>query len=84
MNARAPLTVRIGALRLAGYSARDGARLGRAFQRELGQALQARGLPATGLRQDLVSLPRFVRRPGERPEQTGRRLARAIARELLP
>jgi hypothetical protein len=84
MNPRAPLTVHIGALHLPGYSVRDGARLGGAFQRELGRALQGRGLPEGGLQQDLLNVQRFVRRAGERPEQTGRRLARAIARELLP
>jgi hypothetical protein len=82
--APAPLKLEIGTLRLAGYSARDGARLGGALRHELGRVLEAQALPQAGWRQELLALPRFAMRPGERPEQTGRRLARAIARALRP
>ena len=84
MTAHAPLKVEIGALHLAGYSVRDGERLGGAFRHELGRALEAQARPEAGFRQELLALPRFATRPGERPEQTGRRLARAIAQALRP
>ncbi|MBV6447359.1 MAG: hypothetical protein FCKEOINB_00983 [Nitrosomonas sp.] len=79
-----PLNVSVGEMHLSGYSKRDGARFASAFQQELGRLLQAQPQPAAGYRQDQLMLPRFYTQAQERPEQTGRRLARAIARALRP
>lgn len=87
MNGQAPrsapsLSLHIGSLALPGYSSRDGARLAGAFERELGRLLAAQPLPEQGFQAERLQIPRFRRQPGERPELTGRRLARLIAEQL--
>lgn len=76
------LSLHIGSLALPGYSARDGARLAGSFERELGRLLSLQALPAQGFQADQLQIPRFRRAAGERPELTGRRLARLIAERL--
>jgi len=76
------LHLHIGSLALPGYSAGDGRRLAGALQRELGRLLELQPLPAQGFSAERLQIPRFRRRAGERPELTGRRLARLIAEQL--
>ncbi|MBC9251680.1 hypothetical protein A9179_15510 [Pseudomonas alcaligenes] len=76
------LSLHIGSLALPGYSPRDGARLAGSFERELGRLLTLQALPAQGFQADCLQLPALRRQAGERPELTGRRLARLIAEQL--
>lgn len=77
------LNLRIGSLAVPGMSVRDGQRLARAFEHELGRLLAAQPLPAQGFQRERLQLPRLHRTPAERPERTGTRLARLIATQLL-
>lgn len=76
------INLHIGSLALPGYSLRDGTRLAEALKRELGRLLAAQPLPAQGFQADRLQIARFRRHTGERPELTGRRLARLIAQQL--
>jgi hypothetical protein len=84
MKPAAPVRVSIGELHLSGYSRRDGERLNAAFQRELQSLLRDQPRPQAGFRVPALAMPPVRARIRERPEQTGRRLARAIARSLAP
>ena len=79
----APANVRvaIGELRLPGLGVREGDRLAAAFRGEL--AVRLAGAPlAEGLARERLAIDRFALVPGERAEDTGRRLAVAIAGAL--
>jgi hypothetical protein len=78
------VSLTIGSLALAGYSSRDSARLAGAFERELGRLLEAAPIVAHSFDAPQMQIPRFHVTRGERPEHTGRRLARAIAERLQP
>jgi hypothetical protein len=84
MKPLAPVRVSIGEFRLSGYSRRDGERLNAAFQRELQSLLRSQPRPEAGFRMPVLTLPPVRAQAKERPEQTGRRLARAIAGSLAP
>jgi hypothetical protein len=79
---RAEIGLNIGSLALPGYSARDGARLAGAFERELGRLLATAELPQRGLETPLLRLPAWRPAANESPERTGRRLARALVQGL--
>ena len=79
---RPAVSLNIGSLALPGYSARDGARLAGAFERELGRLLESAPLPVQGLSAPLLRIPRFRTSADESPERTGRRLARVILQGL--
>lgn len=76
------LSLHIGSLALPGYSPREGARLAGSFERELGRLLAQQAWPEQGFQAEHLQIPRFRRQAGERPELTGRRLARLIAAQL--
>lgn len=76
------ISLNIGTLALPGYSARNGQRLAGALERELGRLLAQAPLPEQGFQVERVRIPRFATPAGERPERTGRRLARLIAAQL--
>ncbi|NRR29671.1 hypothetical protein HSX11_05690 [Oxalobacteraceae bacterium] len=80
----APMRVSIGEFHLSGYSRRDGERLSAAFQSELQTLLGSQPRPQSGFQMPVLALPSVHAHAQERPEQTGRRLARAIARSLAP
>jgi hypothetical protein len=80
----APVRVSIGEFHLSGYSRRDGERLNAAFQSELQSLLRSQPRPEAGFRMPVLALAPVQAHVQERPEQTGRRLARAIARSLAP
>jgi hypothetical protein len=79
---RPDIGLNIGSLALPGYSARDGARLAAAFERELGRLLATADLPQRGLETPLLRLPGWRPAANESPEHTGRRLARALVQAL--
>jgi hypothetical protein len=79
---RPAIAVHIGELRISGRDRREGARLAGAFERELGRLLEQSAAWRGSYHRDHLRLEPFVVRPGERPERTGVRLARLIAREL--
>ena len=80
-TAGANVRVAIGELRLPGLSVREGDRLAAAFRGEL--AVRLAGMPlAEGLARERLAIDRFALVPGERAEDTGRRLAVAIAGAL--
>lgn len=81
-TARPAVSLSIGSLALPGYSARDGARLAGAFERELGRLLESAPLPVQGLDAPLLRIPRFRTSANESPERTGQRLARVILQGL--
>ena len=81
-TARPAVSLNIGSLALPGYSARDGARLVGAFERELGRLLESAPLPVQGLDAPLLRIPRFRTSANESPERTGQRLARVILQGL--
>lgn len=75
------IKLQIDTLALPGYSRGEGQRLAAALQGEL-QRLLGQQAPAAGWQQQGLRLPALSVRAGERPELTGRRLARAIVRGL--
>jgi hypothetical protein len=79
---RPVVSLNIGSLALPGYSARDGARLAGAFEKELGRLLATAPLAQRGLETDVLRLPRFRGGAHESPERAGQRLARAIVQGL--
>lgn len=79
---RPVVSLNIGSLALPGYSARDGARLAGAFEKELGRLLATAPLAQRGLKTDVLRLPRFRGGAHESPERTGQWLARAIVQGL--
>ncbi|MET1080537.1 MAG: hypothetical protein ABWY06_21205 [Pseudomonas sp.] len=78
------LRLQIGSLVLPGYTPREGARLAGAFERELSRLLSQAPAGGPSRQTESLQIPRFFLAPGERPERTGRRLARAIAEQLQP
>jgi hypothetical protein len=76
------ISLTIGTLALPGYSLRNGQRLAGALERELGRLLIQGPLPGQSFALEQVQIPRFATPAGERPERTGRRLARLIAEQL--
>lgn len=81
-TARPAVSLNIGSLALPGYSARDGARLAGAFERELGRLLESAPLPVQGMDAPLLRITRFGTSANESPERTGQRLARVILQGL--
>lgn len=77
----ARIKLQIDTLALPGFSRADGQRLVSALQGEL-QRLLSQQAPAAGWQQQGLRLPALSIRAGERPELTGRRLARAIVHGL--
>jgi len=75
---RPAVSLHIGSLALPGYSARDGARLAGAFEKEMGRLLEVSSLAQRGVDADVLRIPRFRSTPHESPERTGQRLARAV------
>lgn len=76
------LRIRIDELCLPGYSVRDGERLGAGLTGELQRLLQQRSVAAESHDRNCLLLDGFRVIKGERPEQTGRRLARLLAGKL--
>jgi hypothetical protein len=78
--AAAPIVqLNIGRLSLRGVTPAEGRRIAGAFERELRIQLASQPLPLHSARPNALRLPPLQRAAGERPESTGRRLARLVA-----
>lgn len=69
----------IGHLALHGVGSAEGRRIASAFERELHHLLANQPLPLHSAEPAALQLPPLQRAAGERPELTGRRLARLVA-----
>ncbi len=69
----------IGSLALHGVAPAEGRRIAGAFEHELQQLLARQPLPLHAADMAALRLPPLQRAAGERPESTGRRLARLVA-----
>lgn len=76
------LRLNIASLVLPGWSGRDGQRLASALRRELQLLLREQPLPNQSATLERITIERFRQITHERPEHTGRRLARVIADQL--
>jgi hypothetical protein len=75
------IEVRIGELRLEGFSASDGLRTGAALQGELTRLLRQGGLPAAltgGAEREVVDAGSFARPPQATPAALGGAMAAAV------
>lgn len=69
----------IGSLALHGVAPTEGRRIASAFERELHHLMTSQPLPLHSAEPAALRLPPLQRAAGERPETTGRRLARLVA-----